>query len=156
MLLTQFDKLGYVVHFNILQFHLQHGMRISKFHRGVRYHQAEVFTPFIQLNSQKRQSASNEIMKDYYKLKNNSTYGKTMENVRGRMKFSLANNAQKHQRLCSRDTFLSSTYYTPELVGVRCASQEVKLDKPISIGQCVLDNSKLIMYKLRYGKLAEY
>jgi hypothetical protein len=156
LLLNQFNKTGYVVHFKILQFYLQHGMRIIKVHRGVRYQQAKIFAPFIQMNSEKRQSTDDEIMKDYYKLKNNSTYGKTMENVRGRMKFTLVNNETKHQRLCSRDTFMSSTYYTPKLVGVRCSTQEVKLNKPISIGQCVLDNSKLIMYELKYGKLAEY
>ena len=33
LLLNQFDKKGYVVHFKILQFYLQHGMRITKFQR---------------------------------------------------------------------------------------------------------------------------
>ena len=120
LLLTQFNKSHYVVHFKILQFYLEQGMRVSKFHRGVSYKQATIFEPFIGLNSEKRQSTDDEVLKDYYKLKNSSTYGKTMENVRGRMKFTLVNNHIKHQRLCSRDTFMSSTYFTPELVGVMC------------------------------------
>ena len=51
---------------------------------------------------------------------------------------------------------MSSTFFTRDLVGVRCASTEVKLNKPISIGQCVLDNSKLIMYQLKYDQLTKY
>ena len=39
LLLTQFNKSHYVVHFKILQFYLEQGMRVSKFHRGVSYKQ---------------------------------------------------------------------------------------------------------------------
>ena len=106
------------MHFKILQFYLQQGMRITKFHRGVRYHQEKIFAPFIEYNSKKRQSATNEILKDYYKPKNSSTYGKCMENVRERLGFSLVSDPIKHQRLVSRDTFMSFTYYTRNLVGV--------------------------------------
>ena len=110
LLLTQFGKCNYVVHFKILQFYLSQGMRVSKFHRGVRYHQAEIFEPFISMNSKMCQSTDDEIMKDYYKLKNNSTYGKCMENVGGRTTFALVNSPTQHQIFCSRDTFNSSTF----------------------------------------------
>ena len=104
----------------------------------------------------KRQAVSDEMLKDYYKLKNNSLYGKTMENIRGRRKFKLVNDANQHERLCSRDSFVSSVYFTEDLVGVNCASHEVKLNKPVYIGQVVLDDSKLEMYELRYVKLKSY
>ena len=65
LIMSQFNKCNYVVHFKILQFYLQQGMRITKYHRGARYHQAKIFAPFIEYNSKKRQSATNEILKDY-------------------------------------------------------------------------------------------
>ena len=44
----------------------------------------------------------------------------------------------------------------PELVGVELLKSEVLLNKPVFIGQAVLDLSKLVIYKLRYEQLAKY
>jgi hypothetical protein len=156
LMLTQLNKKKYIVHFKILKFYLQQGMKVTDFCRGIRYHQSAFFAPYIEANSIKRQQTSDKLLQDFYKLKNNSLFGKTMENLRGRKKFQLVNNEKQHQRLCSRDTFISSIYFTPQLVGVHCAKHEVKLCKPIYIGQCVLDNSKLVMYQLKYEKFAQY
>ena len=155
-MLTQFNKEKYVVHFKILKFYLQQGMRISKFHRGVKYVQAAFFEPYVTYNSIARQNTNDKLLQDFYKLKNNSLYGKTMENLRNRTNFKIVNDEVQHQRLCSRDTFIDSIYFTPELVGVRTTKMEVKLNKPVYIGQCVLDNSKLIMYQLKYERLTSY
>ena len=156
LLMTCMNKSKYVVHFRILQFYLKQGMQLGMVWRGIRYRQAAFFKPYVDYNSAKRQAASDEMLKDYYKLRNNSLYGKTMENIRGRRKFKLVNDAAQHERLCSRDSFVSSVYFTQDLVGVNCASHEVKLNKPVYIGQAVLDDSKLEMYELRYVKLRHY
>ena len=154
LLLTQFHKCNYVVHFKILQFYLKHGMRISKLHRGVKYVQAAFFEPYVSFNSRERQATNDKLLQDFYKLKNNSLYGKTMENLRGRRNFKLLND--EDQRLCSRNNFIKSIMFTPNLVGVSLDKIEVKLNKPVYIGQCVLDNSKLVMYQLRYERLITY
>ena len=156
LMLTQFNKKNYVVHFKILKLYLKLGLHITKIHRGVSFLQAAFFESYISMNSLLRQTTNDKMLQDYYKLKNNSLYGKTMENVRGRKAFKLVNSEEQHERLCSRDTFMSSTYFTPNLVGVNCSKHEVNLDKPIYIGQCVLDNSKWVMYDLKYNHLVRY
>ena len=118
LLLTQFHKCNYVVHFKILQFYLKHGMRISKLHRGVKYVQAAFFEPYVSFNSRERQATSDKMLQDFYKLKNNNLYGKTMENLRRRRNFKLLNDEVQHQKLCCRDSFLESIMFTPNLVGV--------------------------------------
>jgi len=69
------------------------------------------------------------------------------------MKFRLCCSAEELLTYSSRPEFLSSTIFNPNLVGVNLAKDKVKLDKPIFIGQAVLDISKLIMYNLYYDQL---
>ena len=156
LLLNVFDQHKYVVHFKLLQFYLKQGMRITKYHRGVKFSQASYFQSFIEMNSRKRQQTSDKCKQDYYKLKNNSLFGKTMENVRDRRKIKLCNNAIQIQRLASRDSFKSATYFTPHLVGIECSSYEVTLNKPVYCGQAVLDLSKLELYEIKYNRFMKY
>ena len=156
LMLTHYDKTNYVVHGQLLQFYVKQGMKIRQIHRGLSFFQSAFFASYIQYNSEKRQQASNTFEKDYYKLKNNALFGKTMENVRNRMNYRLANSEQKLITLASRPEFMSSTIFNPDLVGVRLTKQRITLDKPIYIGQAVLELSKLTMYQLRYDHLNTY
>ena len=65
LMLTQFSKTNYIVHFKVLQFYLSMGMRISKIHRGAAYTQAPYFRPYIEYNSKKRQEATDDLMKEF-------------------------------------------------------------------------------------------
>ena len=54
---------------------------------------------FFEFNIKKRTLAKNDFEVDFFKLMNNSVYGKTMENIRKRCNFSIVNsedNALKH------------------------------------------------------------
>ena len=103
-------------------------------------------------NTEQRAKATNEFEKDFYKLMNNSVYGKTMENVRNRINFKLVSSKEKAQGI--RNTLLRYTIFCEDdeeesgkgLVGVHMCKQQVKLNKPIFIGQNVLDQSKYLMY----------
>jgi hypothetical protein len=182
LMLTHWDKTNYVVHCKLLKFYIQRGLQIVKIHRVLRFHQSAFFEPYISYNSQRRSQAVNTFEKDVYKRKNNSLFGKTMENVRKRMKFRLCTNEENLVSLASRPEFLSSTIFTDRLVGVHLSKEQVSLmsnhsfafiylsdlfchppllvqvvlNKPIFIGQAVLDLSKLIMYELYYSTLVSY
>ena len=156
LLMSVSDKKDYVVHFKLLQFYLLMGMTISKIHSVISYTQKPIFKNYIVKNSILRQQAISEFAKDLYKLLNNSLFGKTMENVRGRKSFNLVNTKQKLMRQSKLPHFLRAHKFNENLVLTEKMNLEVKLDKPIYIGQAVLDLSKLIMYRLRYEKLAAY
>jgi hypothetical protein len=156
LLMTVSDKKEYVVHFKLLKFYLQMGMTISRIHSVISYTQKAIFKSYIAKNSALRQQAASEFDKDLYKLLNNSLFGKTMENVRGRKCFNLVNTKQKLMKQSRLPHFLCAHKFNENLVLTEKMNLEVKLDKPIYIGQAVLDLSKLIMYRLRYEKLAAY
>ena len=87
----------------------------------------------ISFNTQKRNKAKNEFEIDFYNLLNDNFYGKTMENVRNRLKveFIRKNDTNKNIKQQSKLTFngIQKSY---EIYGSYTFKQnEVLMDKPI-------------------------
>lgn len=156
LMLTHGDKRRYIVHGLLLQFYLSQGMRLEKVHGALRFTQKSFFEKYISFNSQQRQMAVSEFAKDFYKLKNNSLFGKTMENVMKRINFKLVTNLIELKKFSTKPSFQRSISYSESLSGVSMYPEEVLLNKPIFIGQAVLDLSKLVMYKWRYHVFPNY
>ena len=80
------DKKKYLVQYRMLKFYVRHGMEVVKVHEIIPFKQSKWFEKHIIFNTQKRNPAVNDFEKDFYKLSNIAFYGKTMENVRTRLK----------------------------------------------------------------------
>ena len=76
------DKKRYVVHVLALKQALNHGLKFKKVHRVLKLKQKAWLKPYIEMNSKHRVNAKNNFEKDFFKVMNNSVFGKTMENVR--------------------------------------------------------------------------
>ena len=151
LLLTQYDKQNYLVHFCILKFYLEMGMILQKVHRVIKFRQKAFLKPYIDSNSQKRTLAKNAFEKDFYKYKNNSLFGKTMEDVRKRINYKLMNcEDDKFDKAISSPLYIDRDIIHGNFTGVKLMKHEVILCKPIYIGQAVLDYSKLEMSQLFY------
>ena len=132
------------------------GLKITNIHSVIKYKQTTIFKKYIDENSLKRQAATDNFTKDLYKLLNNALFGKTMENVRNRKDFKLRNSEQQMLKDTRQPHYLRTYQFADDLLLNELMNLEVKLNKPIFIGQAVLDLSKLIMYELRYKKLQSY
>ena len=110
---------------------------------------------YIITNTNKRKAATNDVEKNYYKLLNNSVYGKTMENVRERRNFKIVTSSQEDvmKRNMKKITYESTHVFNPTLAIINFYKQTVLLDKPVFTGIAVLDLSKLLMYQFWYGYL---
>ena len=76
------DKKNYVVHIRSLKQALNHGIILKKVHRVFQFDHEAWLKEYIYMNTELRKQAKNDFEKAFFKLMNNSVFGKTVENVR--------------------------------------------------------------------------
>ena len=77
---------------------------------------------------------------------NNSIFGKTIENIRKRQNIILVDNRQKAVKLISRPNFDRATIFDKNLIAVHMKKTEVYFNKPVYVGQAILDLSKTLIF----------
>ena len=145
----------YVVHYRNLRQYLELGMRITKVHRGITFYQSPWMGPYIKKNTELRKCAANNFEKDFFKLMNNSVFGKTIENIRKRQNIHLIDNRKKALKLSSRPNFDRCTIFDRNLIAVHMKNTEVYFNKPVYVGQAILDLSKTLMFNFHYTYIKE-
>jgi len=140
-------KIKYTTHYLNLKFYLDHGIRLSKIHRVIRFQQSAWMRPYIQMNTALRAAAANDIERDIHKLMNNSVYGKTCENQRKRTDIRLGNDRVEAGKLLDKPHCIDVRIFDENLVGVELRKVKMMLTKPSYVGFAVLELSKLHMYR---------
>ena len=145
------DKEGYVLLYHNLQLYLDLGLKIKKVHRVLKFDQSPWLKQYIDFNTEKRKHAKNSFEKDFFKLINNSVFGKTMENLRKRVDVRLVTNEKKLDKLTSKPTYVSSKIFNENLMAVHKIKETLTLNRPAYVGMCILDLSKTLMYDFHYN-----
>ena len=148
-------KEKYVLHHRNLQLYLDLGMKLKKVHRVLEFDQSPWLKEYIDFNTSKRTIAKNSFEKDFFKLMNNSVFGKTMENLRKRVDVKLVTNEKKLLKWVSRPTYVSSKIFNEDLVAVHKIKETLTLNRPAYVGMCVLDLSKTLMYDFHYNYIKD-
>ena len=152
------DKKNYLKHYRMLKFYIRHGMIVDKVQETISFRQSKWLEKYINFNTQKRNQAAYDFERDFYKLLNNVFYGKTMENVRNRLKikFVKKNDYREKIKQQSKMTFNGIHKSSEKCVRYTFKQNEVLMDKPIYLGFSVLELSKLFMYETHYDILQPY
>ena len=109
------DKEKYVIHIRALKQALKHGLIFKKVHRVIKFNQEAWLKPYIDMNTKLRTEAKNEFEKDFFKLMNNSVFGKTMENVRKHRDIKLVTTNEKRNKLVSEPKYHTTKYFSENL-----------------------------------------
>ncbi|KAE9521340.1 hypothetical protein AGLY_018262 [Aphis glycines] len=133
-------KKNYIVHYRSLQQAIANGLIVEKVNRVLQFNQSAWLADYINLNTEMRKKALNDFEK-----------GKTMEQVRRRIKMKLVSSENRIQKLINLTTFKYATAYNETLSAVSLENKVITFDKPIYIGLAVLDISKTLMYDYHYN-----
>ena len=107
LIATLNPRKNYVLHYRNLQFYLDHGLVLTKIHRVIQFNQSPWMKDYIDLNTNKRKEAETDFEKDFFKLGNNSVFGKTMENKRNRVDVKIVRGDEKRrlEKLIAKPSF---------------------------------------------------
>ena len=87
------------------------------------------------------------LRKTYFKLMNNSVFGKKLENVENHRDIKLVTSEKRRKRLVSEPNYHSHKKFSDHLMVIEMQKTRVKMTKPLYLGMSVLDISKILMYE---------
>ena len=128
-------------------------MILTKIHRVMSFSQSPWMSSYIELCGQLRKSAKTEFQSQLYKLMMNSVFGKSMENVRKRSRILLVTKPDQALKLMAKNSYKRALLFNDSLAAIELFKIKVCLNKPVYLGQVILDLSKLYMANFHYNQL---
>ena len=151
LILSLRNKEKYVIHHENLKQYLSLGLKFINIHRGIKFCESQWLIKYIALNTELRAKAANEFEKDFFKLMNNSVFGKTMESIRNWVNIKLVNNKKQAEKLAAKPNFKNCNIFSEDLIAIHMKKTRLVFNKPVYLGMCILDLSKTLMYNFYYN-----
>ena len=145
------NKKKYILHYENLKQYLSLGLKLNHIFRGIKFEESQWLKKYIALNTDLRTVAKNEFEKDFFKLMNNSVFGKTMENIRNRVDIKLVNDKKQAEKLSAKPNFNHCNIFSKDLVAIHMKKTKLVFNIPVYLGMCILDLSKTLMYDFHYN-----
>ena len=107
------------------------------------------------MNTELRKEAKSDFKNDFFKLMNNSVFGKTMENVRNHRDIKIVANNRQRNKLISEPNYHTTKNISENLLIIEMKKTEIKMNKPIYLGLSILDIIKTL-FKTYYEFWYDY
>ena len=153
-LIPKLNKTNYVVHYENLKLYESLGLKITKIHRGIKFEETAWLEEYIYLNTKLRieaKKSGNNFEVDFFKLMNNSVFGKTLENIRNRVDIGLISSNKVAQKLAAKPNYDRCTIFDENLIAVHIKKTKLYFNKRVYLGMSILDVSKSLMYGFHYN-----
>lgn len=145
-----YEKKHYVTHYLALQFYIQQGLIVKKIHRILCFRQEAWIKKYVELNTVKRQNASNMSEKSLFKQMTNSFFGRTLMNTRKRINIQGAFTVDQCRKKLNSPLLEYFENVNENFTLFKMKKKNVLLNKPIYTGFTVLELSKIHIYTLFY------
>ena len=83
------------------------------------------------MNTKLRKNTENEFQKDFFKLMNNTVFGKTMGNVRNHRDIKLVTSDKRRKRLVSEPNYHSPKNFSEHLMALEIKNEKSKNNEAI-------------------------
>ena len=134
-----------MVHHRALKCYLEFSIVLAKIHKGIRFSESRWMKPYIEKNTEQRSVATDGFTKDFYKLRNNSVFGKTCENIRDRTNIVPVCGKKELLKQTKKVSFKDRTIIEDDgLVLCQLRPLSMTQSKPRYVGQAILDISKTL------------
>ena len=147
-----YHKKRYVIHIRALEQALKHGLVLERIHKAIEFKQSAWMKEYIDFNTRLRTAVASDFEKDFYKLMNNVVFGKTMENIRKHRNIKLVTSREAYLKAVMKPNFKSGVRFWPNLMGREMGKINV-MNKPVYLGQAILDLGKIVMYEFHYDHM---
>lgn len=124
-------------------------MWLTKVHRIIRFDQSAWVKKYIDTNL--RAKAKTDSEKEFFKLMNNSVFGKTMENICKRVDVNMVTSKKQTLHLVAKPNFDCRVVFTVNLVAVHMKKCKLEFNKHIYLVSYILDLSKTLIYDFHYN-----
>ena len=134
------DKEKYVIQIRALKQALNHGLILKEVNRVIKFNQEAWLKLYIDMNTKLREEAKSEFEKNFFKLMNNSVFGKTItiENERKHRDIQLVTTEEKRIKLVSEPIYRRTKYFSDNLLAIEMKKKtKVKMNKPVYLGMSV-------------------
>ena len=121
------DKVEYVVNIRTLKQALNHSLTLKKVHRMIKFNQKAQLNSYIYMNTDLRKEAKNDFEKDFFKLMNNSVFGKC-EKTRD---IKLVTTEKRRNYLLSKPNYHTKKFFTENLLDIEMRKIEILMNKPV-------------------------
>ena len=116
----------------------------------IKFNQNAWLKPYIDINTDLRKKAKNDFEKDFFKLMNNTVFGKTMESVRKHRDIKLVTTERRRSYLVSEPNYHTTKFFTENLLAIEIKKTEILMNKTVYFGLSKLELSKILMYEFWY------
>ena len=154
LILNLNNKNNYVAHYENLKLYESLGLKITKIHRGIKFEESAGLEEYINLNTRLRiedKQSGNNFKVDFFKLMNNSVFGKTLDNIRNRVDIRLISSDKVARKLAAKPNYARCTVLDKNLIAVHMKKTRFFLNKPVYFGMTIVDLSKFLMYDFHYN-----
>ena len=119
-------------------------------HRVIKFNQKAWIKSYIEINSELRKKAKNDLEKDFFRLMNNSFFGETIKNVRKHRNIKHVTTEKIRNCLVSEPNYYSTEVFTENLRATKMKKTQIFINKPVYLGLSRLELSKIVMYEFWY------